>query len=150
MSTWYTRAPTATDGANDGLQAIFDRACADCHDGTAGAANPSYSIMDLTDGTTLNFTFDLTAKRIQTTFTTRRDSVGGNWRTIATADYKVTITNAGDAAVTVDVVEQRGGEWSVVTSSVKPVKLSSTRTSFPVAVPARGKAALTYRVRIIW
>ncbi len=94
--------------------------------------------------------FDLTAKRIQTTFTTRRDSVGGNWRTIATADYKVTITNAGDAAVTVDVVEQRGGEWSVVTSSVKPVKLSSTRTSFPVAVPARGKAALTYRVRIIW
>ena len=94
--------------------------------------------------------FDLTAKRIQTSFSTKRDSVGGTWRTIATADYKVTLANAGDAAVSIDVIEQRGGEWSVVSSSVKPVKLSSTRTSFPVSVPARSKATLTYRVRVVW
>jgi hypothetical protein len=94
--------------------------------------------------------FDLTAKRIQTSYATRRDSTGGNWRTLATADYKVTLTNAGDAPVTVDVFEERGGEWSVVSSSIKATKVSSTRTSFAVTIPARGKATLTYRVRVIW
>jgi hypothetical protein len=95
--------------------------------------------------------FDLTAKRIQKAFSTRRDSLPGNhWRTIATADYSVTITNAGDEAATVEVLEERGGEWSVVTSSIKPEKRSSTRTVFKVPVPAKGKATLTYRVRVVW
>ena len=95
--------------------------------------------------------FDLTAKRVQTGYSTRRDSLpGGGWRTIATADYKVSLQNAGDTPATIDVVESRGGEWSVVTSSVKPEKQSSTRTVFRVPVPARGKATLTYRVRVIW
>lgn len=94
--------------------------------------------------------FDLTAKRIQTNYSTRRDSTGGTWRTIATADYKVTLTNAADQAATVEVVENRGGEWAIVSSSVKGEKLSSTRTVFRVPVPARGKATLTYRVRVIW
>ncbi len=65
---WQTRAATATSGENYGLQAIFDRACTDCHDGTPGAANPSYSIMDLTEGTTFNFTFDLRANPITLSF----------------------------------------------------------------------------------
>lgn len=96
--------------------------------------------------------FDLKAKRVQATYATRRDSLpqGGCCRTIATADYRVTITNAGDSPVTVDVLEQRGGEWSVVSSSIKAEKLSSTRTRFRVPVPAKGKATLTYRVRVIW
>jgi hypothetical protein len=94
--------------------------------------------------------FDLTAKRIQTNYSTRRDSTGGVWRTIATADYKVTLTNAADQAATVEVVENRGGEWTVVSSSVKGEKQSSTRTLFRVPVPAKGKATLTYRVRVIW
>jgi hypothetical protein len=95
--------------------------------------------------------FDLTAKRVQTSYATRRDSVGaGGWRTTATADYRVTIDNAGDEGVTVDVVEERRGEWSIVSSSVKPVKQSSTRTTFAVPVPARKKATLTYRVRVVW
>lgn len=95
--------------------------------------------------------FDLTAKRVQKSYNTRRDSLpGNNWRTIATADYSVTITNAGAEAATVDVIEERGGEWSVVTSSIKPEKRSSTRTAFRVPVPAKGKATLTYRVRVVW
>lgn len=96
--------------------------------------------------------FDLTAKRVQTSFSTRRDSIpqGGGWRYTATADYRVTVENAADSAATVDMIEERGGEWTVVTSSHKPEKLSSTRTRFRVAVPARGKATLTYRVRVIW
>jgi hypothetical protein len=95
--------------------------------------------------------FDLTTKRVQTTYSTRRDSLpGGGWRTIATADYRVTLQNAGDRPAIIVVIEERGGEWSVVSSSVKPEKQSSTRTAFRVPVPAKGKATLTYRVRVIW
>ncbi len=95
--------------------------------------------------------FDLTAKRVQTTYITRRDSVrAGYWRTVATADYAVTLNNAGDSAVTIEVHEERGGEWSVLSSSVPPEKVSSTLTRFRVAVPGRGETVLKYRVRVIW
>lgn len=90
--------------------------------------------------------FDLTAKRVQNTYTTTREKN----RTVATADYTVTLSNATDAAVTIDVLEERGGEWSVLQSSVPAEKLSSTRTRFRVAVAAKGEATLTYRVRVVW
>ncbi|HJR34607.1 MAG TPA: hypothetical protein VJ817_06640 [Gemmatimonadales bacterium] len=90
--------------------------------------------------------FDLTAKRVQMSYSTRRDSL----RTIATADYRVTITSAKDTAVTVDVIEERRGEWTVVSSSLPAEKVSSTRTRFRVRVPALGETVLNYRVRVIW
>ncbi len=90
--------------------------------------------------------FDLTATRVQMSYSTRRDST----RTIATADYRVSIKNAKDSAATVDVLEERGGEWSVLSSSLPAEKLSSTRTRFRVRVPAKGEAVLTYRVRVVW
>ena len=90
--------------------------------------------------------FDVTAKRVQSTYTTRRDSLN----TWATADYTVTLTNAKDSSVTVDILEQRPGEWSVLSSSVPGEKLSSTTTRFRVVVPARGSKVLTYRVRVKW
>jgi len=90
--------------------------------------------------------FDLTATRVQMSYSTRRDSL----RTIATADYRVTIKSAKDSAATVDVLEERGGEWSVLSSSVPPEKLSSTRTRFRVRVPGKGEVTLTYRVRVVW
>jgi hypothetical protein len=95
--------------------------------------------------------FDFTAKRVQTGYVTRHDSTkAGGVRTIATADYRVTVANATDSAATVDVLEERGGEWAVLSSSVQAEKLSSTRTRFRVKVPARGEAVVTYRVRIVW
>jgi hypothetical protein len=95
--------------------------------------------------------FDITAKRIQTNYITRRDSTKARGvHTVATVDYKVTLKNAKDSAVTVDVQEERAGEWSVVASSVPAEKVSSTITRFRVRVPARGEAVLTYRLRIIW
>jgi hypothetical protein len=90
--------------------------------------------------------FDLTATRTQMTYSTRRDSL----RTIATADYRVRIASAKDSAVTVEVWEERAGEWSVIQSSVPAERLSSTRTRFRVRVPARGEAVLTYRIRAVW
>ena len=95
--------------------------------------------------------FDLTARRVQTGYVTRRDSTAEyGIRTIATADYRVTVRNATDSATTVDVIEERAGEWSVVRSSVPAEKLSTVRTRFRLKVPARGEAAVTYRLRIVW
>lgn len=90
--------------------------------------------------------FDLTAHRVQTTYTTRRDSL----RTIMLADYQVTIANAKDSAVTVDVLEERAGEWRVVQSSVTGERISSTRTRFRVRVPPQGQVVLTYRIEAQW
>jgi hypothetical protein len=94
--------------------------------------------------------FDLTARRVQTGYAVRRDSVRTNPRTIATVDYRVTLANATDSAVTIEVREERGGEWSVVSSSVPAEKVSATLTRFRVAVPPRGQTALTYRIRAAW
>jgi hypothetical protein len=91
--------------------------------------------------------FDLTARRTQTTFTSARDK---NGRYTATADYSVTVANATDSAATVDVLEERGGDWSIVQSSVTADRVSSTRVRFRLAVPPRGEATLTYRVRVTW
>lgn len=90
--------------------------------------------------------FDLTARRIQTSYATRRDSL----RTQATVGYTVTLANAKDSAVTIDVLERRSGEWAVLASSVPAERLSSTVTRFRVRVPANGEATLTYRLRIVW
>jgi len=90
--------------------------------------------------------FDLTARMVQTEYAQAREGR----QTVATADYRWTLANAGAAEVTIEVLEQRGGEWSVVTSSVPAEKLSSTLTRFRVKVPAGGEATLTYRVRARW
>ena len=95
--------------------------------------------------------FDLTAKRVQTSYVTRRDSTKARGvHTVATADYRVTLKNATDSVVTIDVQEERAGEWSVVASSVPAEKVSSTVTRFRVRVPGRGESVLTYRIRVIW
>jgi hypothetical protein len=95
--------------------------------------------------------FDITAKRIQTSYVTRRDSTKARGpHTVATADYRVTLKNATDSVVTVMVQEERAGEWSVVSSSVPAEKISSTITRFRVRVPAREEAVLNYRIRVIW
>ena len=90
--------------------------------------------------------FDLTARMVQAEYSQVREGR----QTVATADYRWTLANAGAAEVTIDVLEQRGGDWSVVSSSVPAEKLSSTVTRFRVKVPAGGEATLTYRVRARW
>jgi hypothetical protein len=92
--------------------------------------------------------FDVTARRTQTEYTTTR--LANPARTVANVAYSVTITNAKDSAVTVEVREDRAGEWSVVSSSVPSVRRSSSRVVFPVSVPAKGSATLTYRLRVTW
>lgn len=90
--------------------------------------------------------FDLTARRVQTAYATRRDST----RTIATVGYRVTVANAKDSTVTVDVLEDRAGEWRILQSSVPADRPSATRARFRVRVPARGQAVVTYQLQVIW
>ncbi|MDX2193782.1 MAG: hypothetical protein NW201_10545 [Gemmatimonadales bacterium] len=94
--------------------------------------------------------FDLTVRRTQTSYQARRDSTKAGLRTVVTAGFLVRLENAADSAATVDVREERGGEWSVVQSSVPAEKLSSSVTRFRVRVPARGEARLTYAIRALW
>jgi hypothetical protein len=94
--------------------------------------------------------FDLTAKRVQTEYSTVPEKKGNVTRTIATLGFKVTIRNGSDSTQAVEVREQRGGEWSVTASSVPAEKVSSSVTRFRVKVPARGEVVLTYTIRTVW
>lgn len=109
---------------------------------------PAGEDLELNAGTA----FDLTARRVQTSWQTGRDSSQSRRfvRTYAIASYADTLRNAGSADVTVDVYEMRSGEWSVLSSSVPAERLSSTKVRFRVKVPAGGQALLTYRVRAVW
>jgi len=92
--------------------------------------------------------FDVTAKRVQTDYNVVRSSTSG--QNSATAAYRVTVANARDSAIVVEVREDHSGDWSVVESSVPAEKRSSTRTVFPLTIPAKGTAVLTYRIRVVW
>lgn len=94
--------------------------------------------------------FDVTAERIQTDYRQANvpNASGRGTHNRATASYKVTLTNAKNEAVTVDVRENHWGNWLIIDSSVPAEKLSSTEQRFRVSVPANGTATLTYTVQV--
>jgi hypothetical protein len=95
--------------------------------------------------------FDVTAERVQTEYSQEQLPPlrrGLSVRQRVTASYRVTVSNAKTAAVTVDVRESHFGAWKVVESSTPAEKLSSTETRFRLALPAGGQAVLTYTVQI--
>lgn len=96
--------------------------------------------------------FDVTARRTQTAFSTTRTPGTATTpsRTIATLAFRVVLKNAKDSAVTVEVREDRAGEWSVLDSSVPAERRSASRAVFPVRIAAKGEATLTYRLRVVW
>jgi hypothetical protein len=65
-------------------------------------------------------------------------------------EYAITLRNHKDGPVTVEVREPVGGDWEVVNSNFKPIKLDSTTIGFQVPVEKDGTATLTYRVRVKW
>jgi len=95
--------------------------------------------------------FDITAERVQTDYNQEQlppARRGLPIRQRVTAAYRVTIANAKDQAVTVDVREAHFGDWKIIESSAPAEKLTSTESRFRVSVPARGEATLTYTVQI--
>jgi len=94
--------------------------------------------------------FDITAERVQTDYAQEQlapPKRGMAPRQRMTASYKVTISNAKSAPVTVDVREARYGVWRVTESSVPAEKLSATEMRFRIPLPASGEATLTYTVQ---
>ncbi len=94
--------------------------------------------------------FDITAERVQTDYAQEQlapPKRGVAQRQRITASYKVTVSNAKLAAVTVDVREARFGVWRVTESSVPAEKLSASEVRFRIPVPASGEATLTYTVQ---
>src|SRR5579859_2008289 len=81
--------------------------------------------------------FDVTAERVQTDYhqVNVPNASGRGSHSRVTASYKVTLTNAKNQAVMVDVRESHWGSWIITESSVPAEKLSSTEQRFRVSVP---------------
>ena len=87
--------------------------------------------------------FDIVEERKQTDFQ-RID------RHTTESSFEITVRNHKSEAVTVEVNEPFGGDWSIEESSFKYQKTSATSARFIVPVTANGQAVLTYRVRVRW
>jgi len=65
-------------------------------------------------------------------------------------EYEVTVRNHKDTAVTVQVNEPIGGDWEMLSSSLKYEKTAAFAARFDVPVKANGETVLKYRVRAHW
>ena len=66
--------------------------------------------------------------------------------------FEVKVTNQKQQTVNVSVIEHmyRGENWEITEKSARYSKLDSHTLKFPVAVPAKGEAVLTYTVHYTW
>ncbi len=64
VSASYTRDTTVGVPWDQALQQVFDAKCVSCHNGVAGAANPSWSITDPMTGETFDWTFNLSGDAV--------------------------------------------------------------------------------------
>jgi hypothetical protein len=90
--------------------------------------------------------FDIKGSRRQTDFST------GQGRRTLNETFEIKLTNQKTEPVTVNVVENlyRGDNWEIQFKSADYTKLDSHTIQFPVQVPAKGEATLTYAVRYTW
>ncbi len=96
--------------------------------------------------------FDITAERVQTDYAQEQlapPKRGMAPRQRITASYKVTISNAKPAAVTVDVREARFGVWRVTDSSVGP-SCCTSRTCTSAASPTSIRSRASNRCSPIY
>src|SRR5262249_24445416 len=86
--------------------------------------------------------FDVSGIRTQTDF---KSEVTGQ---IYESAYKIELNNAKAEPVVVTVAETIPGDWQVLSESRRHAKVTSNLVEWSVPVPAKGKAELTYRVRV--
>lgn len=89
----------------------------------------------------LGDSFDVTASKKQTDY----HAITGTGFESA---YEIVIRNAKPTAETVQVVEPIPGEWTMLSSSARYEKSSSSTATWSLRVPAEGSTTLTYRVRV--
>lgn len=86
--------------------------------------------------------FDISAKRKQTAF--RKQGLAK--RTFE-AGYEIVVKNAKDKPVTVKIIENVPGEWTILSESHEHEKKNSRQAVWNLNVPAGEKTVLTYEVR---
>ena len=64
--------------------------------------------------------------------------------------YQITLRNHKPEAITVEVNEPIGGDWTMLESNFKYEKTAAFAPQFNVPVAANGKSVLKYRVRVRW
>ena len=87
--------------------------------------------------------FDVVEERKQTDF----QQLGSRTSEMA---YEITLRNHKPDAITVQVDEPIGGDWTMVDSNFKYEKTAAFAVRFNVPVEANGQAVLKYRVRVRW
>jgi len=90
--------------------------------------------------------FDIKGSRRQTNF-----NIDNSRRTLE-EHFEIKLTNQKDVPVTVNVLEHlyRGDNWDIIEKSADYTKLDSHTIRFPVQVPAKGDATVSYAVRYTW
>ena len=103
---------------------------------------PTEDIVKITTGNA----FDVKGSRRQTDFSTDQG------RRTLNETFEIKITNQKPEPVNVKVIENlyRGDNWEIQFKSADYTKLDSHTIQFPVQVPAKGEATLTYAVRYTW
>ncbi len=69
---------------------------------------------------------------------------------VVDTSWEIDLRNHKDTATAVEVYEPVGGDWTIESSSMPFVKKDAHTFTFTPHVPARGKAKITYRVRVRW
>ena len=90
--------------------------------------------------------FDVTADKKQTDF--QKLAGTGRSSNIFESAYQIVLKNAKSESVTVVVREPVPGDWTMISESQPHTKATSGIAEWKVTVPADGKIALTYRVRV--
>jgi hypothetical protein len=65
-------------------------------------------------------------------------------------EFQITLRNHKPEAITVEVNEPLGGDWTMLESNFKYEKTAAFAARFDVAVAANGESELKYRVRTHW
>ena len=90
---------------------------------------------------TMGNAFDVVAERRQTDYRKLADNLFED-------AFEVTLRNHKDSAITVEVREQLGGDWEMISNSHPFERSSAFTVTFAVPVPANGETKLIYRVRV--
>ncbi|MBX2860454.1 MAG: DUF4139 domain-containing protein [Vampirovibrio sp.] len=84
--------------------------------------------------------FDLVGEKKRTRYVKQKDYIEES--------YQVDLRNHKKSAATIHVTEHLFGDWQMVMNSHKFNKADAHTIHFPVTVPAKGKAMITYTIRI--
>lgn len=89
--------------------------------------------------------FDVTADKKQTDFKKLPNSKGNG---VFESAYEITLKNAKQERVIVDVIEPIPGDWRIIKESHLGIKEASNTALWKIEVPAEGKTTLSYRVQV--